>query len=150
MHNINNLYSLIEEITGNKPNVENKHFSIGETTLELYNRFNQIKDNIPSFDIQKYAKLKLTQEEQAFCYAFVKRCTLANSDEIMSEIEDIPNFFLRSYAKYLLINLPESNYKFSTSNIEKQVSRASQRAVKSLKRISRKEAESWCHSRDRI
>ena len=150
LHNINNLYSFIEEITGNKPDVENRHFNIGQTTLEQHNRFNKTKDSIPSFDIQKYAKIKLTPEEQSFCYSFVKRCTLENSDEIMNEIEAIPNFFLSSYAKYLLINLPESNYKFSTSNIGKQVSKASQRVVKSLKRISQKEAEAWLHSRDRI
>lgn len=75
LHNINNLYSFIEEITGNKPDVENRHFNIGQITLEQHNRFNEIKDIIPGFDIQKYAKLKLTQEEQAFCYAYVKRCS---------------------------------------------------------------------------
>lgn len=150
LHNINNLYSFIEETTGNKPDVENRHFNIGQNTSEQYDRFNKIKSNIPSFDIQKYAKLKLTQEEQAVCYTFVKRCTLENSDKIMNEIEDIPNFYLRSYAKYLLIHFPESNYRFSTNNIGKQVSKSNKRLVKKFKRIRRKEAEAWTHSKDRI
>ena len=89
LYNINNLYSFIEEITGNKPDVENGHFSIGQTNLEQHEKFNKIKNNIPNFDIQKYAKLKLTKEEQAFCYTFVKKCILENSNEIMNEIEGI-------------------------------------------------------------
>ena len=149
LYNINNLYSFIEETTGNKLDVENTHFSIGQTTLEQHEKFNKIKNNIPNFDIQKYAKLKLTKEEQAICYTFVKRCTLENSDEIMNEIEGIHNFYLRSYAKHLLIHLPESNYRFSTNNIRKQVSNANKRLVKEFKRIRRKEAKAWAHARDR-
>ena len=149
LYNINNLYLFIEETTGNKPDVENRHFSIGQTTLEQHEKFNKIKNNIPNFDIQKYAKLKLTKDEQTFCYTLVKRCTLENSDEIMNEIEGIHNFYLRSYAKYLLIHLPESNYRFSTNNIGKQVSSANNRLVKEFKRIRRKEADAWVHARDR-
>ena len=92
LFNINNLYSFIKEATGNKLDVENRHFSIEQTTLEQHEKFNKIKSNIPNFDIQKYAKLKLTKDEQVFCYTLVKRCTLENSDEIMNEIESIPNF----------------------------------------------------------
>ena len=33
LYNINNLYSFIEETTGNKPDVENRHFSIGQVNL---------------------------------------------------------------------------------------------------------------------
>ena len=150
LYNINNLYSFIEETTGNKPDVENKHFSIGQTTLEQHEKFNKIKSNIPNFDIQKYAKLKLTKDEQAICYTLVKRCTLENSDEIMNEIEGIHNFYLRSYAKYLLIHLPESNYRFSANNIRKRVSNANKRLVKKFKRIRRKEADAWEHAKDRI
>ncbi len=68
----------------------------------------------------------------------------------MNEIEGIPNFYLRSYAKHLLIHLPESNYRFSTNNIGKQVSKANKRLVKAFKRIRRKETEAWAHARDRI
>ncbi len=150
LYNINNLYSFIEETIGNKPDVKNRHFSIGQTTLEQHEKFNKIKNNIPNFDIQKYAKLKLTPEEQAICYTFVKRCTLENSDEIMNEIEGIHNFYLRSYARYLLIHLPESNYRFSTNNIGKQVSNANKRLIKKFKIIKRKESEAWTRTRDRI
>ncbi len=149
LYNINNLYLFIEETTGNKPDVENRHFSIGQTTLEQHEKFNKIKNNIPNFDIQKYQKLKLTKDEQIFCYTLVKRCTLENSDEIMNEIEGIHNFYLRAYAKYLLIYSPESNYRFSTNNIGKQVSSANKRLVKEFKRIRRKEADAWVHARDR-
>ena len=150
LYNINNLYSFIEEITGNKPGVENRNFSIGQTTLEQYEKFNKIKRNIPNFDIQKYAKLKLTKDEKAICYTLVKKCILENSDEIMNEIEGIHNFYLISYAKYLLIHLPGSNYRFSANNIRKQVSNASKRLVKEFKKIRRKEAYTWVHARDRI
>ncbi len=149
LYNIKNLYSFIQETTGNKPDIENRNFSIGQTTIEQYDRLNRIKNNIPNFDIQKYAKLKLTQEEQEICHTFIKKCFLENSDEIMSEIEGISNFYLRSYAKYLLIHLPESNYRFSTNNIGKQVSSANKRLVKDFKRIRRKEAEAWAHARDK-
>ena len=50
LYNINNLYSFIEEITGNKPGVENRNFSIGQTTLEQYEKFNKI----PPLDFLNY------------------------------------------------------------------------------------------------
>lgn len=150
LHNINKLYLLIEEVTGKKIDCKNSIFNIGKTTLEQRDKLDKIKSNIPRFNISKYAKLKLTEEEKLFCYSFVTRCSKQNSNEIADEIDSISNFFLKSYAKYLLIHAPESDYRISTNNIGKNVSEVSKKVEKAFKRIRSRETKSWAHARDKI
>lgn len=147
LYNINCLYSLIEKLTGRKPEYQNRNFDIGEIDLEQ--SYKKIINSIPSFDIEKYAKLKLTEEEQAFCHSFVGRCTKENSKEIESEIDRISNFFIRSYAKYLLIYSPKSDFRFSICNIQKRSNESGKKLKKEMKRISRKNGEAWKHSKVR-
>ena len=42
LHIIKNLYSFIEKTTGNKTDIENKHFNIGQTTLKQHEKFQKI------------------------------------------------------------------------------------------------------------
>ena len=150
LHSIDKLYSLIRKITGKEPDYANSRFDIGEVTLKQRDTLNKLKSNIPSLDIPTYANLKLTEGEKAFCRSFVARCSKDNSEEVAALIDSIPNFFLKSYAKYLLIHDPESDYIHSISNIGKFASGANKQLEKRFKVTEREEQLSWSKIGKRI
>lgn len=56
LSNINRLYTLIEQITGEKPNFTSKIVVFNQVDIDQYNKFQGIVSHIPKFDIEKYAK----------------------------------------------------------------------------------------------
>ena len=135
--NIKKLYLLIKEITGKDPDYENKCFNMGNLTLEQYDRFQEIKNNIPiNFDFDTYAKLKLTKEQQLFCHNFVNNYLMINSTE-NNNIDDISDYFLKSYIKYLLM--------FSRIELKK-ITESINNAVRKLERRSKITEEEEKHS----
>ena len=124
---INKLLNFIFRCDGVNVDVENSSFSLsGVTNCEL-RRVNELIDDIPEFDITYYANLKLTNQEIEECHRYVEMCTDENSDEVMACVESIDNFFMKSYAKYLLIYDSESNYKWSRKKISNSVNEACKR-----------------------
>lgn len=132
LNNINRLYTLIEEITGEKPNCKSNIVAFNQINVDKYNEYQEIVSHIPKFDIEKYAHLKLTEAEKELCYSFVDRCTKDNSDEIADEIANLSSFYLREYAMYLLIFSPKSNYKHSVNSINNDFKEGAKKRIKAL------------------
>lgn len=124
---INELLNFIFNCDGVNVDLENNSFSLSGVTSCERQSFNELINGIPEFDITYYAKLKLTNQEIEECHRYVEMCTDENSDEVMACVESIDNFFMKSYAKYLLIYDPESNYKRSHKNISDSVNKACKR-----------------------
>ena len=73
-----------------------------------------------------------------------------NSFDIDKEVDNIDNYFLKSYIKYLLINDPKSDYISSTKNISENVVRAEKKLTKRFKQIENAEIRAWRNSRKRF
>lgn len=146
---INLLYSFIENTTGNKINLDNENFHIGVLSPEQYEEYIKLV-KIPSLCIATYVDLKLSDEEKEYCYNYVEKCTKDNSFDIDKEVDNIDNYFLKSYIKYLLINDPKSDYISSTKNISENVVRAEKKLTKRFKQIENAEIRAWRNSRKRF
>lgn len=146
LNRINKLYLFIESVTGKKPDLENCNFNIGKITIKQYEEFQELI-KIPTVNVGLYGDLKLTDEEKSFCYTFVDACTEDNSFVIDSQVNNIENFFLKSYTNYLLVNHPLSEYIGSENNIQKHLATTDKNLTKRFKEIARKEAEAWKNRR---
>ena len=146
---INLLYSFIENITGSKIDLNSENFHIGELSPEQYKEYMKLV-KIPSLCIATYADLKLSDEEKEYCYNYVEKCTKDNSFDIDKEVDNIDNYFLNSYIKYLLINDPKSDYISSIKNISENVVRAEKKLTKRFKQIENAEIRAWRNSRKRF
>jgi len=149
IHKINTLYSFIENITGSKIDLENENFHIGALSPEQHEEYIKLV-KVPSLCIKTYADLKLSDEEKEHCYYYLEKCTKDNSFDIDKEVDNIDNYFLKSYIKYLLINHPKSDYISSTKNISENVVRAEKKLTKRFKQIENAEIRAWRNSRKRF
>ena len=149
INRINKLYSFIENIKGAKPDLNDENFHIGQLSFDQYEKYEKLI-KIPSVSIEEYADLKLTDEEKEYCYSYVENCTKDNSFVIDAKVNNIENFFLKSYTKYLLVNHPKSDYISSVTNISKNMAVIDKKLIKKFKQIRDREIKAWETSKNRI
>jgi len=78
-------------------------FVIAKLTPEQVLKFNRFKAMIPSLDIEKYAKLKLTNEELDLCHNILRFTNQDNVADMNKIVLELPNLFARRYAQHLLM-----------------------------------------------
>lgn len=109
------LYKLLK-ITDNDKN--NRNFKIGRINFDTYEEYKSIINMIYNlFNIDKEANLKLTQKELNQCIVLAKNSTM----ETVDIMNNISNFYIKSYTEYLIFNDPQSGLLQELSDKEKKL-----------------------------
>ena len=144
---INKLEVFLSPIISDEDKEEDK-VTLGALEEKDYNYLASLMKSLTRLNIGAYW-YKFSEEELNYCMNFVKKCTLENSSEIKKEVLEIPNYFLKCYAYYLLLHHPESNYKFSHANIAKHINLVSENLAEDMKKVEQQEINSWETTRNR-
>ena len=84
--------------------------------------------------VSRYAKCKLTKDQLEYCKSFLKKCDSDSSYEVAKAVGAIENFYIRSYAQFLLIHDPNSNYSCSIKVRRKSIYDSVQARIASNRR----------------
>ena len=109
LNNINRLYSLFNISNSDK---NNHSYSIGVIDFDDYKRYKKYMSVINTFDIDREARVKLSNQDYEKCREIAKTIALNQLDRLNS----IENFFIKSYTLHLIMSSNDSKIMKDLNN----------------------------------
>ena len=95
----------------------NHSFKIKITNKDDFNFYRWFKYLINKFNIELEAKYKLTTLELNYCHNISLNAKISNIEDLLK----IDNFYIKSYAKYLIFNSPKWKSTTKVKQIRKTI-----------------------------